>query len=46
MYEKFHPAGATGPQQNDKYRIYHFFAEDPEGRTIEFQTFLDPVPSV
>ncbi len=46
MYEKFRPAGATSPQQNNKYRIYHFFAEDPEDRTIEFQTFLDPVPSV
>ncbi|MFP4645996.1 MAG: VOC family protein [Candidatus Acetothermia bacterium] len=24
-----------------QYDIYQFFAEDPEGRTLEFQTFLD-----
>ena len=28
------------PQENNKYNIYQFFAEDPEGRTLEFQTFL------
>jgi len=33
----------TDPARNEKYRIYHFFARDPEGRTLEFQTFLDPV---
>jgi hypothetical protein len=25
---------------NDRYRIYHFFATDPEGRKLEFQAFL------
>jgi len=28
------------PVENERYRIYQFFAEDPEGRTIEVQTFL------
>jgi nitroreductase len=28
------------PQENKAYRIYHFFARDPEGRRLEFQTFL------
>ncbi|MDZ7672069.1 MAG: nitroreductase family protein [Halanaerobiales bacterium] len=28
------------PQENKKFDIYQFFAEDPEGRTLEFQSFL------
>jgi catechol 2,3-dioxygenase-like lactoylglutathione lyase family enzyme len=31
------------PRENQQYRIYQFFAEDPEGRTLEFQSFLHPV---
>ena len=29
------------PQVNGKYRIYHFFFRDPEGRRLEVQRFLD-----
>lgn len=28
------------PIENEKYRIYQFFARDPEGRALEFQVFL------
>jgi nitroreductase len=28
------------PKENKDFKIYQFFAEDPEGRTLEFQTFL------
>jgi nitroreductase len=28
------------PKENDRFHIYHFFACDPEGRTLEFQCFL------
>ena len=28
------------PEENEAYRIYHFFARDPEGRRLEFQAFL------
>jgi len=31
------------PKENEKYHIYHFFANDPENRTIEFQCFLHPL---
>ncbi len=31
------------PHLKEKYNIYHFFIEDPEGRKIEFQHFLHPV---
>lgn len=27
------------PHYNEKYEIYQFFAADPEGRTVEVQTF-------
>ena len=27
------------PQYNDRYEIYQCFAADPEGRTVEVQTF-------
>ncbi|MBU7046497.1 MAG: nitroreductase family protein [Theionarchaea archaeon] len=31
---------STAPKVNEKFRIYHFFAKDPEERVIEFQCFL------
>jgi catechol-2,3-dioxygenase len=44
MYREFSDVATTEPGVNEKYRIYHFFAHDPEGRAVEFQAFLDPVP--
>jgi len=29
------------PQKNAKFKIYHFFMEDPNGYTLEIQKFLD-----
>lgn len=29
------------PRENETYDIYQCFAEDPEGRTVECQAFLD-----
>jgi len=31
------------PVTNLKYRIHHFFIEDPNGYLVEIQEFLDPV---
>ena len=45
MYEKFRDSAKDKPRENEKYDIYHFFAEDPEKRTIEFQAFLHPADS-
>lgn len=45
MYEKFKASAKEKPKENEKYRIYHFFAEDPEKRKVEFQAFLHPVDS-
>lgn len=40
MYKKLATQAQCAPQISEKYKIYHFFAEDPEKRTIEFQSFL------
>jgi nitroreductase len=45
MYEKMKTSAEDKPKENEKYEIYHFFAKDPEDRSIEFQTFLHPVDS-
>ncbi|MGB9719855.1 MAG: VOC family protein [bacterium] len=43
MYKKFRLEALAEPVVNEKYNIYHFFVKDPEGRLVEFQTFLNPV---
>lgn len=30
------------PRLNERFQIYHFFAEDPDGYRIEVQQFRDP----
>lgn len=45
-YAELEDIARDEPAENEHYRIYQFFATDPEGRTVEFQTFLhetDPV---
>lgn len=38
---------ATGkPTMNEDFDIYQFFLEDPEGRTVEIQSFQHSVPPV
>ena len=32
----------TPPAENERYKVYHFFARDPGGYLIEFQRFLAP----
>lgn len=32
------------PRENPRYKIYHFFARDPNGYRIEVQRFLHPFP--
>jgi len=43
LYSKLESITEAVPQINPFFRIYHFFARDPEGRKIEFQTFLHPL---
>jgi len=46
MYGKLSDIATTEPKENPVYRIYNFFAVDPEGRRIEFQQFLHSVPTI
>jgi hypothetical protein len=32
------------PTENERYRLYQFFADDPDGRTVECQAFLHETP--
>jgi len=40
-YEDLRDLADGPPKENPKYRIYHFFLRDPEGRRLEIQKFLD-----
>lgn len=44
IFDQLRDIATSEPKENARYRIYHFFATDPEGRKIEFQHFLHPVP--
>ena len=46
MYAKLRDIAITQPKENPEYRIYNFFGLDPEGRQVEFQHFLHPVPAI
>ena len=39
MYSALQDVAREKPKMNDKYKIYHFYAADPEGRDVEFQYF-------
>lgn len=40
-YEDLMDLAEGPPVENAKYRIFHFFLRDPEGRRLEVQRFLD-----
>ena len=42
-YQTLQDLAEGPPKENDAYRIYHFFARDPEGRQLEFQAFLHAI---
>ena len=42
-YSLFKETALDTPKKNSTYKIYHFFTRDPEGRMVEFQTFLHRV---
>lgn len=43
-YDALETVALSAPEVNEDYDIYHFFADDPDGRTVEFQTFLHALP--
>lgn len=38
-YRELSDVAISEPKHNPRFRIYHFYAKDPEGRDIEFQCF-------
>jgi len=46
MYNMLSSIATSAPTMNEKYQIYQFFAQDPEGRTLEFQAFMHPVEPI
>jgi nitroreductase len=42
-YKKYANLVTQDLKVNEKFNIYHFYICDPEGRKIEFQTFLHPL---
>jgi hypothetical protein len=45
-YEALQDIARGPPTENERYEIYQFFATDPEGRTLEFQTFHHPTDPI
>jgi hypothetical protein len=46
MYSMLNHIATSQPTMNEKYQIYQFFAQDPEGRVLEFQSFLHPIEPI
>ena len=46
MYGMLSQIATSQPALNEKYQIYQFLAQDPEGRVLEFQTFLHPIEPI
>jgi hypothetical protein len=44
LYDRLADVARGPPEENETYDIYQFFADDPDGRTVEVQTFLHPLP--
>jgi catechol 2,3-dioxygenase-like lactoylglutathione lyase family enzyme len=46
LYGELDDIAREAPAENEAFDIYQFFAEDPDGRAVEVQTFLHPTPPV
>ena len=42
-FRRLKPITLSLPSVNPRFDIFHFYAEDPEGRMLEFQCFNKPV---
>jgi len=43
LYDDLADVAREPPARNEAFDIYQFFADDPDGRTVECQTFLSEV---
>ncbi len=39
LFDRLEDHARGAPEYSDTYEIYQFFADDPEGRTVEVQSF-------
>ncbi len=46
LYDELAVEARHPPEKNDEFDIYQFFADDPDGRAVEVQTFLHETPPV
>lgn len=46
MYAQLEDISTTSPAENDNYKIYQFYAADPESRILEFQSFLHEIQPI
>ena len=46
MHHRLRDIADGSPRYNERYKIYQFFARDPEGRKLEFQAFLHALTEV
>lgn len=44
MHARLGDRALAPPRENERYRIYNFFATDPDGRKLECQVFLHELP--
>jgi len=43
-YSRLEDVAIGDPVENERFEIFQFFGEDPDGRTFEIQTFLHDLP--
>ena len=46
LYDDLADVAVEPPAVNEPFDIYQFFVTDPDGRTVEVQTFRHPTPPV
>ena len=46
LYDELEEYARHPPENNEAFEIYQFFADDPDGRAVEIQTFLHKTPDL
>jgi hypothetical protein len=46
LYQEISDVARAPPETNEEFEIYQFFATDPDGRTVEVQTFQHETPPI
>lgn len=46
LYDDLADVAREEPVENERYEIYQFFVDDPDGRAVEVQCFLHPTDPI